>query len=623
VVVLSSSLPCPLPEILFVGDTIHEMRAKDSDFVTFEMGFVLFILCLMICALVFEISRPDIIVFFTIVTFLITGILTPEEALKGFSNEGMLTVALLFIVAGSIQKAGIADKLIKKLLRNKNTHNSALVHLLVPVAGFSAFLNNTPIVITLTPVIRHWCTERDISPSKFLIPLSYATILGGTITLIGTSTNLIVHGLMLDQGLVGFSMFQLGIVGIPVTIIGIAYILLFGNKLLPNHKVITELVNENSKEYLSEVLVTQDFPYINKTIEDAGLRQLKGLYLIEIIRENKKISPVKATTAIENGDRLIFTGLISTIAQLQKIKGLLVADRAEITLNSLKSGNTYLVEAVVSHQSGLLYSKIKETGFRSRYDAGVIAVHRNGERVKSKIGDIILKPGDTLLLLCGPDFHKRTKQSNDFYVVTPLGIPDDFTDERKGWLAIAALFSMILLVTFNVLSMFKAMALAITILITTRIISPEEAKNSIQFNILLLIAGSIGVGSALLKTGAAEWIAFHLISFGKPFGIVTIIFILYLLTNLFTEVISNSAAAVIMFPIGMEIAKELMIAPTAVGVTVAIAASASFITPIGYQTNLIVYGPGGYRFTDYLKLGGPLSIIVMFITVFIVNYIWI
>ncbi|MDQ0162539.1 SLC13 family permease [Aeribacillus alveayuensis] len=591
---------------------------------TLEIGFVLLMVVLMLGGLMLEVARPDMIVFVVLTVFLLTGILTSEEALKGFSNQGMLTIALLFIVAGAVQKSGIIDRALARRLKNSKSIPKTMLRVFLPVSGLSAFLNNTPIVVALTPILRKWCEENQISPSKFLIPLSYATILGGTITLMGTSTNLVVHGLMLDNGMEGFSLFELGIVGIPITIVGLVYLITIGYRLLPNNKGMKETVQEHSREYLAEMTVTSDFPFLNQSIQAAGLRQLKGLYLIEIIRGNEKISPVKSTTKIQEGDRLIFTGLISTIAELQKIKGLTLETGTNLTLDSLKNGNTQLVEAVVSHQSTLLYKTIKQVRFRSKYDAGVIAVHRNRERIKSKIGDIVLKPGDTLLLLCGSDFIDKFKQSNDFYVVTPLDTPAVLQeDPKKGWIAISILVAMILLVTFGILSMFKAMSLAAVLLLLARVITPEEAKQSVQFNVLLLIASSFGIGTAMIKTGAAEWIANGLMKIAEPFGLVAVLFSIYLLTNIFTELITNSAAAVMMFPIAMEIAKKMSIDPTGLAVLITIAASASFITPIGYQTNLIVYGPGGYKFTDYIKVGTPLSIIVMVISIWIVHLVWI
>jgi di/tricarboxylate transporter len=592
--------------------------------VTLETGFVLFMVALMFSGLIFEIARPDIIVFVVLTVFLLTGILTEKEALEGFSNEGTLTIALLFIIAGAVQKSGIIERSFINRLKKEKTIPGTMVKIFLPISGFSAFLNNTPIVVALTPVLRKWCEENNISPSKFLIPLSYMTILGGTITLMGTSTNLVVQGLMLEESMEGFSVFELGIVGVPITIVGLAYLVTIGYRLLPNNKGMKETVQKHSREYLSELTVGSDFPYLNQTVQAAGLRQLKGLYLIEIIRGNEKISPVKATTKIQVGDRLIFTGLVSTIAELQQMKGLTLETGTEINLDTLKNGNTHLAEAVVSHQSSLLHKTIKQVRFRSKYDAAVIAVHRNGERIQSKIGDIMLKPGDTLLLLCGADFINKFKQSNDFYVVTPLETPAALQeDKKKGWIAIGTLLAMILLVTFGVLSMFQAMSLAVILLLLMKVITPADAKQSIQFDVLLLIASSFGIGTAILKTGTAEWIADALLKIAQPLGIIAVLFFVYLLTNIFTELLSNSAAAVMMFPIAMEIAEKMSINPTGLAVLIAIAASAGFITPIGYQTNLIVYGPGGYRFMDYVKVGTPLNIIVMIITVWIVNLVWI
>ncbi|OEH92149.1 SLC13 family permease [Bacillus solimangrovi] len=588
-----------------------------------EMIFVLVMIIAMLTALLLELARPDMVVFSVVVIFLITGLLTPEEVLKGFSNQGMLTIALLFIVAGAVQKHGIIDQVMKQWLNKSKSVRGSMFRFFLPIPFFSAFLNNTPIVVAFTPVIKNWCEERGIAPSKFLIPLSYVTILGGTITLMGTSTNLVVHGMLLDFGLEGFSLFQLAIVGIPITMIGLLYLFTFGYQLLPNHLGFREQVTADSKEYIAEMTVQQGFPYINQSVQRAGLRELNGLYLIEIIRGKERISPVRSTTIIQEGDRLIFTGLISTIADLQNTKGLALETGSDLELEDLKNGNTQLVEAVVSHQSTLLDKSIKQSQFRSRFDAGVLAVHRNNERIKSKVGDIVLRPGDALLLLAGSDFIRNYQQSSDFYVVSSLATPTSLNDSRKkGWFSIGLLVSMILLVTIGWLSMFKAMTLAVFLLIVTKMITPEEAKKYIQFNVLLLIASAFGVGAAMTKSGLAAWMAKGLLSLGQPLGIIAILLLIYLLTNIFTELITNSAAAVLMLPIGLELATSLNVPYMGFAVIISIAASASFITPIGYQTNLIVYGPGGYKFKDYVKVGTPLSIIVMFVTVVIVNFVW-
>lgn len=590
---------------------------------TLEMIFVLILLLTMFAVLILEAARPDVVIFSVLIILMLSGILTVDEALSGFSNEGMLTVALLFIVAGVVQKSGLINQMMNKWLKNSRSPRGSMMRFFVPTSAISAFLNNTPIVVTLTPIIKKWCEDRGIAPSKFLIPLSYATILGGMITLMGTSTNLVIHGLLLDFGLEGFSLFTLTAVGIPVTLIGLIYLFTIGYKLLPDNKGFSQRVEEEPKEYIAEIQVTEEFGQLGKSVEQAGLRDLKGLYLIEIIRGNERISPVRSTTVIQSGDRLIFTGLISTIADLQKMKGLKLETGTTIGLDDLKDGSINLVDAVVSDQSSLLSKSIKQLRFRSRYDAGVIAVHRNNERIKGKIGDIVLKPGDSLLLLAGTDFIGKYDRSNDFFVVSPLDIPPSLKQSvKKGWFSIIMLLGMIGTVTLGWLSMFKAMALAILVFLAVKIITPQDAKKYIHFNVLLLIASSFGIGTAMRKTGLAEWGANMLLNFGKPLGLLAILFMIYLLTNLFTEILSNSTAAVIVLPLGVEIAQTLHVDPMGIAVLIAIAASASFITPIGYQTNLIVYAPGGYRFIDYVKVGLPLSLIVMVTAVLIIYHIW-
>jgi di/tricarboxylate transporter len=590
---------------------------------TIEMVFVMILIVGMLLALFFELARPDMVVFSVLVVLMLTGILSTEQALSGFSNEGMLTIALLFIVAGAVQKSGIVERFMTRWLQKSRGPVSSMVRTFIPISGMSAFLNNTPIVVAFTPVIKKWCEERGYAPSKFLIPLSYATIMGGTITLIGTSTNLVVHGMLLDYGESGFSMFQLAAVGLPLTVVGLLYLFTVGYRLLPAYENGKKQMEEEAKEYLCEMKVEPVFPYVRKTVQEAGLRDLQGMFLIEIIRKDERISPVSSNTIVQAGDRLIFTGVLEKMADLQRSPGLTLKTGTDLTLDDLRDNTNQLVEAVVSHQSSLQSKSIKQAQFRSAYDAGVVAVHRNNERIQSKIGDIRLRPGDSLLLLAGSDFLQKYRSSTDFYVVSALNTPDTIKEPpAKGWFSLAVLMVMIAVVTIGWLSMFQAMALAVLIFLVGRIITPEEAKRNVQFQVLLLIASAFGVGNAMTETGLAAWMAGGLLSFGEPLGMVAVLFLIYALTNIFTELITNSAAAVLMIPIGLSIADSLNVEPMAFAVTIAIAASASFITPIGYQTNLIVYGPGGYKFSDYLKVGMPLTVISMLVTVGVVSYLY-
>ncbi|ASF40736.1 SLC13 family permease [Halobacillus halophilus] len=587
---------------------------------TYEMIIVIVVLLIMLAGLFFEIVRPDLLVFSTLFLFIMLDFIKTEEALAGFSNQGMLTVALLFVVAGVFEKSGLVEKLISLFLNGSKSHKGSLSRLIIPVSGFSAFLNNTPIVVTLTPIIRKWASEHDIAPSKYLLPLSYASILGGTITLMGTSTNLVIHGLMLDFGMNGFLFFQLAVVGVPITIAGLLYLIFIGPKFLPNHRSLIDKVRASTKDYLSEMVVTADFPFTNKSVVEAGLRNLKGLYLIEIIRNNHKITPVTRNMKIQEGDRLIFTGMISTIADLQKRKGLQLDTGTDLSLDNIKNGGNKLREIVISHQSSLIGKTIKQSRFRKKYDAAVMAVHRNDEKVQGKIGDIVPKAGDLMLVVTGEDFEEKSEEHRDFYVISPIQHRKFYENEITGWFALILLMTMIVLVTIQVITIFKAMVITTGIMLITKMISPKQAKHSVQFQVLLLIASALGIGNVIIETGTAKWIAMKLVDGLAPLGIITILIAIYCLTNLFTELITNNAAAVIMFPIAYEVAVDSGIDPMGVAILVAIAASASFLSPIGYQTNLIVYGPGGYHFKDYIRTGLPLTLIVMIITVSIIYF---
>lgn len=590
---------------------------------TAEMIFVALMIVLMLLALLTEVARADLIVFFFLVVFLLTGIISTEQALSGFSNEGMLTVLLLFIVAGAIQKHGIIENYIDRLLSDHRGTKRSMIKLLAPISLFSGFLNNTPIVVTLTPILKNWCQQNGIAPSKFLIPLSYVTILGGTITLIGTSTNLVVHGLLIQSGREGFGFFQLSVVGLPIAAAGLIYIFTLGYRLLPDTLGAKEQIRQEVKEFLAEAVIEKDYEHVNGRIVDAVNNSLKGIYIIEIIRNDTRIFPVTPNTIIEEGDHLLFSGTLNTIASVQKQKGITLKTGTDQTLDSLKDDKFELIEAVISHQSGLVGKSVKSASFRSKYNAGVIAVHRNNERIKGRVGEIMLKPGDTILLLAGNDFMETHMHSIDFYVVTSLSPPEPLKQSSaKGWAGLSLLLVMIGSVTVGFLSMFEAMLIAVILLMLFKFIDADEMLSYIQFNVILLIASAFGVGAAMMESGLAQFLAENMLAVARPLGVIGVIAILYIMTNIFTELITNTGAAVLMFPIAMEMATQMDMDYMGLAVTIAIAASASFITPIGYQTNLIVYGPGGYKFTDYIKVGVPLSLMTMVISTLIIYTVW-
>ncbi len=590
---------------------------------TFEMLFVLVMIIIMLMLLLFEVIRADFVVFLFLVIFLMTNMISTEDALSGFSNEGLMTILLLFIVASAIEKHGVIEGVIYKLLGDNTSPRMALLKLLPPVGVSSGFLNNTPIVLALTPVIKDWALKRGFSPSKFLIPISYITIIGGTLTLIGTSTNLIIHGLLISDGKEGYSFFQLAPVGIFILIAGLIYLVTIGYKLLPTHLGATEKIESETKEFLAEAEIGEDFEYSNHSVLDVTKHALKGIYIIEIIRNKRPLPEVNAYTYVQAGDRIIFSATLESIGDIKDVKGLTLRTGSELTLDDLQTDDTELIEAVVSHRSILVGKTLKSSQFKTRYQAGVIAIHRNNKRINSKVGDIVLKPGDTLLLLAHESFLDVNRYSDDFYIVTNLTPPDKFIRNKRQGLGVLLLLGvMISFVVLGILSMLKAMLVMVVILSLLKLITPRDVVTSVQFDVILLIGSAFGVGKAITNSGLASFVAEHIVDFAKPLGLIALLTALYIITNIFTELITNSAAAVIMYPIAIEVAEMMNVHYLGMVIAVTIAASSSFITPIGYQTNLIVYGPGGYKFTDYIKVGVPLSIITMIISVITIYFLW-
>jgi len=575
----------------------------------------------MLVALVLEVLAPDVILFISLGILFLAGILTPQEAFLGFSNPGMLTVGILFIVAYAAQSSGILEVFAGRVMGKGQGLRRSLLRMTIPVSALSAFLNNTPIVAMFTPAVKEWAKARGLSPSKFLIPLSYASIFGGVCTLIGTSTNLVVNGLLQQELHRSLTLFELAWIGLPVAVVGTVYLVLLGHRLLPDHRDTMENLMDSGREYLVTMEVREGCPLIGQRVAAAGLRNLQGLFLAEIVRNGESIGPVKPTDRIRLGDSLVFTGLVNSILQLQKIDQLIPLDEPRLYHDLRESGQGRIIEAVVSRASPMLGRTIKEGNFRARYNAVVLAVHRNGVRIRAKIGDIVLKPGDTVLLLGSDDFLKTWNRSREFYMVSKVSeLP--VVDRFKSRVAIASLAAMILLAGSGILSIFKASILAASILLLTRTVTASEARRSIEMNVLIVIACAFGISKALDKTGAATFIAQNIIEAVQFMGPLGVLGGIYLVTSLLTEVITNNAAAALAFPIAISAAGQVGADPMPFVIAVAVGASAAFSTPFGYQTNMIVYGPGGYRFRDFVKVGLPLNIIIMAVALTVIPMVW-
>lgn len=514
---------------------------------TFEIVFVLLSLLGMMAALIADKMRPGMVLFSVVVLFLCVGILTPKEMLEGFSNKGMITVALLFLVSEGIRQSGTLGQVIKKLLpQGKTTVFKAQLRILPSVAFISAFLNNTPVVVIFAPIIKHWAKSVKLPTTKFLIPLSYVTILGGICTLIGTSTNLVVHGMILEAGYEGFTMFELGKVGIFIAIAGIIYLFIFSKRLLPDARPDTavpdEEVEEGEKLHRVEAVLGARFPGINKKLSDFNFQRHYG-------------------------------------AEVKEIKT------------------------------------------------------RNGQRYVDHLEDVVLREGDTLVVMADDTFIPTWGESSVFVLLTNGNDPDT-SGKKKRWLALILLVLMIVGATVGELpatkemfpdiklDMFFFVCITTIIMAWTNIFPARKYTKYISWDILITIACAFAISKAMVNSGVADCVAGFIIGLSDDYGPHVLLAILFVITNLFTELITNNAAAALAFPLALSISAQLGVSPTPFFVVICMAASASFSTPIGYQTNLIVQGIGNYKFTDFVRIGLPLNIITFLISVILIPLIW-
>lgn len=510
-----------------------------------EVIIVLVALVGMLAALIMDKMRPGMILFSVVVLFLCTGILSPKEMLEGFSNKGMITVAMLFLVSEGIRQSGALTQVIKKLLpQEKTSVFKAQIRMLPSIAFISAFLNNTPIVVIFAPIIKRWASSVKLPATYFLIPLSYVTILGGICTLIGTSTNLVVHSMIQEAGLKGFSLFELGKVGVFIAIAGIIYLFLFSSKLLPSDRPETsgnEEEEQNSTLHLVEAVISPRFPGINKRVGDFNFKRHYGAEIKELRR----------------------------------------------------SGHTY-----------------------------------------TDLGNIRFREGDTLVVLADDSFIRTWGESSVFLMLAN-GKDYEPAGKKKRWFALILLLIMIIGATIGELpaiqrllpegiklDMFFFVSITTVIMAWTKIFPPQKYTKYISWDILITIACAFAISKAMENSGVADLLASYIIGLSHSHGPYVLLAAMFIITNIFTELITNNAAAALSFPLALSISQQLGVSPMPFFVVICMAASASFSTPIGYQTNLIVQGIGNYKFTDFVRIGLPLNIITFLISVFVIPQIW-
>ncbi len=561
---------------------------------------------------------PHMVMLAALVVLSASGIVPADQALAGFSNSGLITVVAMFVVAAGIHHSGGVDLLVNHLLRSPKSVRSAQARIALPVALLSGFLNNTPVVATMIPAVHAWSRKIGISPSKLMIPLSYSAILGGTLTLIGTSTNLVVNGQYQQlTGEAGFSIFSITVVGLPVAIIGLAVMLLVMPRVLPDRK--DQQKFGSMREFTLEVAVSLGGPLVGKTVGEAGLRELERLYLVEIERDGSVVTAVPSEERLRGGDRLVFAGDTQAISDLLRINGIVPSVHDDEPSLSKDRAERRLVEAALSPQSDVLGLTIRDARFRDRYGAVVLAVARGGERVSGNLGNIRLKPGDVLLLEARPAFVSRQRYNKDFLLINDLETETPRHD--RAWLSWSILLVLVGLAACGVLSMLNAALLGAAMMILTGCCSVGQAQKSVDVPVMLTIAASFALGAALEETGAAAFMAEGILAFSAGQVLLTL-FLVYCSVSFLTEVITNNAAAVLVIPVVLSMTASMGISAEPFVIAVMMAASASFATPLGYQTNMMVFGPGGYRFSDFVKVGLPMNLLVGLTTVAVIAVVY-
>jgi di/tricarboxylate transporter len=572
----------------------------------------------LLSSLYLEWFKPTVSFFIAILVFIFGGILTPTEALQGFANEQLAVIVLLLIISDIFKKSSIVNVLFHQLFGKSKNVGSFKFGMMTVVASFSAFFNNTPLVAMMMPYTNSWAVKNKVAPSKLLIPLSYAAILGGCVTLVGTSTNLIVNGLAIDAGFDPLSIFDFTAVGLPMLVIGIVYLVLFGSKLLPNTLKTSEGEESDKREFFVEAYVKAGSKLIGQSVEKSGFRALKGLYLVEVIRTETSFSPVAPNFILYEEDALIFAGETAALDDFKE--GNLGLTLPKI-VSRLDADKTSTNEIVVSYNSSLIGKEVKKTDFRARYDAAIVAIHRNGERLAGKIGEMELRAGDVLLVFSGSNFLSRAKNNRAFYILSHIEETEDI-NVKKVSLVFAALVTSVILSALSSASLLLGLACVLLLGIFLKIMPLNEIRKGLDFDLIILIAFGLAFGKAMSNSGASVYLAEGFLLLQNYLSPTLFLMLIFLITNILAAYITNKAAVAILFPISVAVAMQLGLNPIPFILIVSFGAAANFITPIGYQTNLMVYGSGGYNFRDFMRIGWPLTLIYMVVSSVILGVVY-
>ena len=570
----------------------------------------------MFTVLLFTKLRSDLVFLGAVAILFVTGVLDAKEAFSGFSSTSVIVIGVLFAVVAGLMHTGVLQWIVKHLLGQPKTYSGAVARLMLPVAGLSSFLSNTTVVALFVNIVKMWSKKLGISPSKLLIPLSYASGMGGVCTLIGTPPNLIISGLYADETGTAMNVLATAVPGLFCLAVGVLSIIAM-RRLLPDRKT-PESAFEETSEYTVELLVPADNPYIGKTIEQAGLTDVPGGKLIELVHFDEVISPVSDKEPIMGGDRLVFAGQIDEILNIKKTHGFVNADHMVFSTSEVDQ-DRQLRTAYIPFNSSLIHKKMADTKFEKENNLVLVAVARQGKRLEEAPHQVKLHAGDTLLLECPPKLNVDTdKLMAEVQFFESEQVP---YEGPKTLISSAIMIAMVVLSALKVLPLLQCAFLAAAAMLILRCCTPDQAMKSINWDIIMVFAGSVVLGVAIQKTGIAERLAYGILDVcgTNPIFVMTAI---CLVATFITEFISNTAAGAMFFPIMYHAAIQLGYEPYPFLIALMISVSSSFATPIGSPTHMLVYGPGGYRFGDFIRIGLPMNFIILAANIFIVNVLY-
>ena len=592
----------------------------------FDIIFVLGIIVLMFILFVTEVFALEVTALAVLSMLFLFGYLTPAEAVSGLSNPAVITIACLFILSRAIQKTGVLEYLVARIhtLASKSLSLGLSVYLL-SIAVLSAFVNNTAIVAIFMPITIRIAHRYKISPSKVLIPLSYAAIMGGTLTLVGTSTNLLVNSILTASGHEGLGMFEFTKYGSILLVTGLAYMIAVGYKILPSRTVTSSLTKSyHMGGFLTEMKIGSDSPLVGNTILSRGINRNYDVTVIDILRGGSMITVNIRNTVLFKDDILFVRGSLENFLRMKEMEKVNLLTDEKLTQSELQKENNVLVEVLLTAKSDLLGLNLLESNFRRRYGSFVLAIRREGSILREKIAKVILHAFDTLLVYGPRDKIQELADSDSFIVLEE--IEATMKKSKFWWMSIITVIGVVIAAALGFAPIMIAALIGWVVLLLFRVITPNESYQSIQWNVLILIAALIPLGHVIQTSGAAEWIGNSLLdvslSFQSEWQPYVLLSLIYLITIILTEVSSNAATAIIMSPIALAVAANFGFDPRPFIFAVCFAASASFITPIGYQTNLMVFGAGGYKYKDYLKVGLPLAIGFWIMASFLIPVFW-